>query len=247
MNNTKAPLLLAIYGDSLSLPRSFDGVYCDQVYCELLRKEGAEFKDFSNMVVFNRSHGGICIKGLFEQFSQDLSYISKDKNKILIIQCGIVDCAPRPIPSVLRMLVGKMPVRVRVKIAQFLHKNRSRIQNIIYFRLTNPKNFRRILKKWLLVAGTMFKRIYVVNIFPTTQNIAEHSPGFCESIQIYNQIIFEEVHKAEMKNIVLLDVFKKISILEKPIEHFVSEKDGHHLTPNGHELIKRLILEKYEE
>ncbi len=244
MNNKKPHLLVAVYGDSLSMPRSFDGIGCDQLYCELLRHEGKAFGEMFNVVVFNRSQGAVRIKELFDRFTHDLTYIAEDQNKVLIIQCGIVDCAPRPVPFFIKNLIGKMPVRVRVRIIDFLHRNRCKIQKVFRFRATSAQEFRRVLKSWLTVAGPIFKNIYVVNIFPTTNEVAEHSPGFRESIVLYNQIIAEEIHKCEIKHVTLIDVCKEIALSAIPIVRFVSQKDGHHLTADGHELIKQLILGK---
>lgn len=232
---------MAIYGDSLSMPRSFDGVCCDQIYAELLRNDPTVFGENFHGVVFNRSQGGGRIKELYESFRRDLSYISDDKDKILIIQSGIVDCAPRPIPLGLRKVIGKLPVRIRSKIGEFLHQNRCWLQKIFRFRFTSKTQFRRVLKQWLATAGPMFKKIYVINIFPTTKEIDRHSPGLCESIEMFNKIIREQVERSGVKNAVLIDVFGSIAFSKEPVERFVSPKDGHHLTCDGHKLVKRLV------
>lgn len=223
------------------MPRSFDGVCCDQIYAQLLCEDSIAFDGNFQGVVFNRSQGGARIKELYQNFSRDLSYIADEKDKILIIQSGIVDCAPRPIPLGLRKLIGKLPVRIRSKISEFLHQNRSWLQRIFRFRFTSAVQFRQVLKKWLAVAGPMFKKIYVVNIFPTTKETDQHSPGLCESIEMFNKILLEEVERSGVKHAVLVDVFKYIAISKEPVERFVSSRDGHHLTCDGHKLIKRLI------
>lgn len=242
MSDQKQTLLLTIYGDSLGMPRSFAGVACHQTYAELLRQAGKSFGENSEVVVFNRSQGGARINDLFGRFTQDLTYISDDKNKILIIQCGIVDCAPRPLPWSLRRLIGMLPTKLRGNIIGFLHEHRAAIQKFVSFRFTAPEQFQKVLGRWLLAAKD-FKKIYIINIFPTTQAVGRHSPGLEESIKIFNRIIDQTVKNSGLDHCVLIDVFGAAEKTGNPGINFVAE-DGHHLTAKGHELIKSLILEK---
>ena len=102
-------VVLLVYGDSLSLPHAPDGISCFDTYPELLRGMLESANTALRVAVLNRSRGGAPIGALFEQFVDDSTYIGPETGRILVIQCGIVDCAPRPISFDWR---GCSPARV---------------------------------------------------------------------------------------------------------------------------------------
>src|ERR1041384_6685325 len=88
--------VIRVYGDSLALPRAANNIRCDQTYPDRLRKFLATARS-SEVSFYNRAPGGAEIEALYKEFVSDSTYFGKTKG-ILIVQCGIVDCAPRPIP-----------------------------------------------------------------------------------------------------------------------------------------------------
>ncbi len=235
MTNTQERLAVLVYGDSISMPRSFDGIGCHQIYPEII-------KEFNGAMIFNRSQGGLGIKDIYSQFQRDSAYFDGHRNKILIIQTGIVDCAPRPIPFWLKRCISKLPGMMRKPIVGFLHANRPQIQKFVRWRLTSPAIFEKIFAQWLNDGLQTFKRIYIINIFPATKEISLHSPGLAESIKEYNKIIKQQVIYKNHPSVILINAYEALNKNEEDVGKWVSSKDGHHLTLEGHRWIAEQII-----
>ncbi len=231
-----------VYGDSLSLPRASENIRFYQTYPELIRQWYLKRRPESGVYVYNRSRGGAAIESLYRQFQMDCTYFGSFGEKVMILQCGIVDCAPRTIPMWMRDHLSKVPASHRAPIVNFLHSNRSKILNMgLMWRATPPNRFKEIYKKLLSEAVNEFSRVYVFNVLPTTAKIEKHSPGLSSSISRYNEIISEAVNSVGTGKLHLFDVHK--FVIENGDEEgvFVSIKDGHHLTLEGHELLSEMV------
>src|SRR5262249_18582347 len=144
--------------------------------------------------LYNRSRGGASIARLIEDYQMDAAYFGQQSNDFLIIQCGVVDCAPRPLPTTLRALVSRLPKHLRSKVIRFLHDNRAFfVSKGPTWRVARPSSFMKAYQYWLERAVKECDRIYCVNIAPTTDEIESRSPGFSESIELYNRLIEEAV------------------------------------------------------
>ncbi|MGH8616789.1 MAG: hypothetical protein ACREUW_03795 [Burkholderiales bacterium] len=243
MRDTPAcELLLRVYGDSLSLPRANDGVGHRQTYAEVLAEDIRVRFPAIALSLYNRSGGGLTIDALHERYLHDCSYFGTPAHQVLIIQCGIVDCAPRPIPTFLRAIIGKLPGRVRAPITGFLHRARPQLLGAGFsWRLTTPYRFTKVLVRWLAHATGTSTRVYVVNIAPAGPGIATHSPGLAASIDAYNALIAQAVATA-VGSAVLVDVHAAITSAAD-VAMYVSASDGHHITREGNRLYANLILE----
>jgi hypothetical protein len=104
----KRRVLIRMYGDSLSMPRIRAGIPYTHSYGELFRSRLEEFLPGIRVDLYNRSVGGASIARLKETFEIDDTYFGPGED-ILIIQAGIVDCAPRSISGRARRLVGRCP------------------------------------------------------------------------------------------------------------------------------------------
>lgn len=238
----KRSLLIRVYGDSLSLPRATDRIGCGDTYPELLRDSIERKKPDSRVVVFNRSRGGASISELHRQFIDDSAYFPKDDSGILVIQCGIVDCAPRPVPPSVRGRIGRLPLPLRWIVAKFLHYLRPYFLRAgIGWTITPVDRFEWILMKWLQKAQTICERIYVINIVPTVPEIEAHSPGLSKSIDDYNAVIKRVVEKIKPETVALVDVHKAIVEQNDGLVRFINALDGHHITRSAHHLYAELL------
>jgi hypothetical protein len=236
-------LLVRVYGDSLSLPRASGGIGHRQTYAEMLVENiRAQYPSIA-LSCYNRSGGGMTIASLHERYLHDCSYFGTPQHQVLILQCGIVDCAPRPIPAFLRKLIGKLPGRVRAPITGLLHYARPWLLKAgLSWRLTSPRVFAAMLARWLAHAACQSERVYVVNIAPTIPSIAAHSPGFEQSIVAYNAHIAAAVAAAPSDTVVLIDVHEAIA-RRGNVATWISPSDGHHITGEGNLLYSELILQ----
>jgi hypothetical protein len=235
-------LLFRVYGDSLSLPRAPDCIGHRDTYPELVL-DGIRHRFPSlTLSLYNRSGGGMTIDALHERYLHDCSYFGDLARQVLLIQCGIVDCAPRPIPAVLRNLIGRLPGPIRAPITGFLHRARPHLLRAgLSWRLTAPSHFANVLTRWLAHAAGTFERVYVLTIAPTVPEIASHSPGLSDSIAMYNNLIREVSAAAAAGSVVLVDICSAISKAEA-VALYVNAADGHHITREGHALYSELIL-----
>ena len=239
MKNPEKQIVLKIYGDSLSLPRPFEGIEYGKEYGLLA---GMEIESILGRIVkvYNRSFGGATVDRLSRQFRDDRIYLGE--GGIVVIQCGVVDCAPRPLPSFMRRALGYFPEIVRKPIVKFLHDKRALILKAgLGTRLTSPSKFRKSLRTWIEEASSSHDMVLVINIAPTNQKTEDHSPGFSASINRYNEIIRGAVSSVGRANVRLVDVNKAISDEIDELDAFVNAGDGHHITAEGHILYGKAL------
>jgi acyl-CoA thioesterase-1 len=236
-------LLIRVYGDSLSLPRFSDGVRYRQTFPELLRLALAADPDGGMPDLYNRSKPAATAPQLLSEYERDSTYFGPEDDQILIVQCGVCDCAPRPVPRWLRPWIGRLPVVLRRTVIGFLHANRSRLLRAGFaWREVDPQLFRSAVRLMLEKAAGSARAVLVLNIAPTTAAMDAHSPGFARSIEEYNGILHAEVLALGCASVRLVDVHQAIVAERDGVTRYVNQVDGHHITPDGHLLYAHLLL-----
>ena len=237
--------LIRLYGDSVSLPRETEGVRYFDCYSELLACGLREAYPDAEVFLYNRSYSGPKITDTYETCRADTFFFGNDGNDIAILQCGIVDCAPRPVPPRIRSIVTRLPDALRNLIISFIHRNRaSMLRSGLIWRVTPPQTFTASLIETLKLMAHSFSRVYVINIAPTTAATEAHSPGLSQSIDQYNWLTREGIAAVGNPKIRLIDVHSAILSQAQPIEQYVSQIDGHHITVTAHQLYADLLLEQ---
>ncbi len=231
-------LLIRVYGDSLSLPRHSTGIEYHDTYPERLREE-IERCQAPRVSVYNRSLGGATISDLYAQYLRDSAYFGGKTEQWIIIQCGVVDCAPRPVSMPVRKLISRLPVPLKWLAIKLIHHSRPFLLRFgCSFRATSLPHFESIFSAWLKHAAEHCSRVFVVNIAPTVAEVEAHSPGFTSSIVEYNLAINRLVRNSSL--IALIDVFQAIS-RAGDVAACIDRSDGHHLTLAGHRLYATLV------
>jgi hypothetical protein len=240
---TRTHFAIHVYGDSLSLPRSADGVRYYETYPERLRDAIEREDPALRVALYNRSQGGGSIASLNAAYASDSAYFGQgDASRILVIQCGVVDCAPRPVPPHVRDAIARLPTVLRWAVVKALHYLRPYLLRAgIKWQLTPAERFHAMLVEWLAKAAPRFDRTYVVNIAPTTDPMQAHSPGLREGIDAFNALIADAVRAGAHPRVVLVDVHGAILASAHGVAGLVNPADGHHITTPGHELYARLI------
>lgn len=227
-------LLLRIYGDSLSLPRASVGIGYRDTYPELVLARCRSLN--TPVALYNRSDGGAAVTDLQARFVADSGYFGESADDVAIIQAGIVDCAPRPIPYWLRQQISKLPGHARAPIIRVLHHNRARfIRAGRTWRRTTPTVFGRTMRTWVHDAAQRCAHVYVINIMPTFDAIERHSPGFNKSVSLYNGLIADAV-AGSGAHVTLVDVHAHTLAAPDGLDRWVHPGDGHHLTVAGHQM-----------
>ncbi len=226
--------VLRIYGDSISLPRVHQGLPLLETYPELLLRHCRATHPNSSLV--NRAEAGKTIVDHAIHCRDDNDWFGIGANDILVIQCGVVDCAPRPLPPRLRRRLERKPAWIRKPIISFLHRNRPLLLRLGFsFQKVGPIVFQNQLREWLKKSGNNFNRVAVLTIPPVTDKAEAHSPGWRANIDLYNNLIRETV--ATFPNVRLVDVFADLSGNRSNLDQFIDPEDGHHLQSAGHRLV----------
>jgi hypothetical protein len=191
--------------DSVSLPRrhSKGEVLWEEIYfCKLQQRfPGIEF-----VLV---GMGGATIT----QLQLALNYYTLVKPDLVILQSGIVDCAPRALGQLEQQLIIKLKMfRLVRPFTTFLRKHR----NIAY---TSP----RLFEETLLKIKNIFsgKPLVGIGILPGSKEYDAKVPGVSRRIDAYNKIIQKHTIYIDNSNF--------------PPEGIIN--DFHHMSSTGHEVI----------
>jgi len=195
--------------DSLSLPREggLEKVNYEDTFPFLLKKK---FKE-DNCIFLGI--GGATITDLHRQ----ATYYSGLKPDLVFLQCGIVDCAPRPFRRIETRIINKLKIRFLFDpIKNILVKYRN-------YKFTSLHKF-NILTNEL---NNIFKhsKVYSIGILPSSEEYERKLPGITKAINNYNSIL--------ESNLLYIDV------LDFPRDGFLS--DFHHLNKIGHDYIYKKI------
>lgn len=191
--------------DSLSLPRESEeeNVSYEDTYIHKLRLRFPEY------TIADSAIGGATIKDLYKQ----VFYYKSFKPDIVILQSGIVDCAPRAYRSFGKKVLVKLGLISKLKgLTRFLRKYRG-------YTLTKPTKFKFYLTKISLD----FKdaKLYSLGILEAADAYEKKVPNIQRNVKRYNEIL-----KSNSTFIDNSDV---------PFDAIMN--DYHHLNAKGHQLI----------
>lgn len=202
---------ILVFSDSLSLPRQSPEVCLHfETWPELLRAQGHE--------VCLCAQGGATVRDLTKQifYFQDSAYFDA-----VIVQCGIVDSAPRFARRWEVKVLQRMGAIGR-KFMTFL--NTSRVRKFRKITYTSPLVFQQSLLKWL---NSFACPVLFVEILPVSTAYEQQLPGVLNNVEKFNALLREHDH---------------ISMRDMPDHCTMS--DHHHLNKEGHAYLAARILEK---
>jgi hypothetical protein len=207
---------IVLFTDSLAMPREEpEKTYFEDTYPYQLRKD---------VEVFQFSKGG----GIMNEFVEQTYYYNQYKPDIIILQLGIVDCAPRAFTKFEEAVFQSN--RAFRFIRRILSKSKisKKIRNSRRVSWTSEKNYEQGCRFFI----NKFKevKVYALSIVPTTEEYEKQVPGITKKVERYNSILKE--------------VFQEnfIDISGIPLEGIMS--DHHHLTKVGHQYVYGRILSK---
>lgn len=207
---------LLVFTDSLSLPRNTPEICTfDQTWPQILRENNHE--------VCSVSIGGATIQELKKQlfyFKSESTYFDA-----VIIQSGIVDCAPRFVKKWELKVLQNIPF-VGSLVLKTL--NSTVIRNVRNIAYTSPFDFAKNLNNF---AESFTCPVLFLEIVPVHPSYEIKLPGIGNRVNTYNALIQNQ------KNY--------ISLQKLPVEGIMS--DFHHLNAIGHKFIADKIQEKIKE
>jgi lysophospholipase L1-like esterase len=195
-----------ILGDSLTLPRHKpEPCAYDDTWPVLLKK---------NFLVHHVALGGGTIKEIARQLPYHIAY----EPDVVIIQSGIVDCAPRALGK-LELEVMQQTWFTRKFILPFFKSNNTRLRRIRNKVYSTPSEYASHLgeiKRTL--PGAL---VYALTILPTNQDYEAKVPGIGKRVVQYNSIL----QKQFGANLISLNDIGAQNIMS---DHIHLNRGGHH-------------------
>jgi len=233
--------LILVYGDSLCLPRVIDDVALKNTFPELLADYFAE-RGFKPRI-FCRGEGYRTVVDHWARFQTDAKYfIAPGPDDLLVIQAGMVDCAPRPMTEKWRLRLEKTRGFIRNPIIRFIRNNRPLLLKLGFeFYKADTAVFKKNIEEWLVQAAKVYSRIAVVAIPPIRQGAEDNSPGWQKSIERYNEILAAAAAR-HPGTVFFVPLHEVLSCNREKFDECLSARDGYHLAKKGHQLIRDLIV-----
>ena len=198
-----------ILSDSMSLPRDRECA-ARECYPELVKQA------FDELEVIVLAIGKATLPDLYEQYRRYYQHFDAD---VLVLHCGIVDCAPRALTRLEQSLVGSIPI-----LRSFVRRHRlllRRCRNISYTKLSV---FRSVFHKFRQIRDVP---VIAIAIAPPTSNYAAKVPGIRLAVPRYNEVL----HDADF--FICLDDFTATHI----------GSDDYHFNSKGHSLVAKKLID----
>jgi hypothetical protein len=207
-----------ILGDSLPLPR-YKPELClyNDTWPALIQKD---YK--VHMVAI----GGGTIKDLYRQMEYHMPF----QPDYVILQCGIVDCAPRALGKLELEVMQSLWMTKRLVLPLVKRQNRI-LREVRKKTYTPPKQFESFLGK--IKKSLADIPVFSIGILPTCSEYERIVPGVTKRVEQYNDI--------------LLRFFNKNFISTAEIDRNGIMSDFIHLNGEGHQFISNKILSKLRE
>ena len=221
---------LLILGDSLSFPRPQKGQPLAATWPALL-KAGR-----SDLDIWLRATPRSCILDVLKEFCFFTD--SLPEFEVIIVQTGIVDCAPRPYPRWIYKLIETflgMPALRRIE--RFAHQNLLWLYNRPW---VGAQQFRQSIGQIVRTVhrGNPCTPVLFIPIASPSRTIVQNLPGIDRAAADYNEILRTELARlGPTYSCECLAPFTGVDPLQVTIE------DGHHLSVTGHRLIADAIRE----
>lgn len=200
---------ILIITDSLAFPRSEPQLVCyEQTWVALLKRACPQAD------IIHHGRGGATLRELCAHSQYFFRTVSPD---LVIMQSGIVDCAPRAMSQIERMVVSRLP-RFFGRIIQNNATSLRRIRKIQYGPAEQFDHYVETIE-------TAFRKVLWLGVAPVHRDWESSVPGITQAIQCHNEIL-------QKRSFLSLSDLSEVDIME----------DHHHLTVKGHAKVAKRLL-----
>lgn len=207
---TTTPTVL-ILTDSLAFPRSApEVVHYEDTWVALLKRK------FPQVDFVHCGRGGATIDDLFKHSAY---YHKTARPALVLMQCGVVDCAPRALTFMEQQLLQRLPVLGPI-ISKIVRKNASQIRRWRKMSYTSLANY----EAWVEVYEKLFANVYWIEILPADANYESRVHGISKAITSYNEVLRQR---------------RCVSTTDFTSNYIMS--DLHHLNSEGHKLLAQRL------
>jgi acyl-CoA thioesterase I len=231
---------IVVLGDSMPMPRveGIDCVWWEQTWPYLLQ-EHLISHGFNDEVINCSSRSRTVDSLCGEDFNEHIIFKRPD---VLILELGVVDCAPRIFSKKEKKILNSYPIpgRLRDWIIKWRTAHRKEIirRNPLKKIYTPPNRFVKYLYdfsgKLSLVKNEA--RLIVLPIIADYASMEIKSPGYTKNAIMYNKILHDWSHNIGATFI------DEITFLHRNGEESIFGSDGYHLNITGHSIIAESIF-----
>lgn len=220
-------VVLGLLTDSLGLPRATPSlVHPKQTWPSLLRgdvKDGVSVDDVVHIGI-----GGATV----HQLSSQLAYALASAPDALVVQCGIVDCAPRALRRWERDALARVPGGKRV--AKLVEQNARALRRLRDVAFTPPAAFSTAVRAMRDKAKPA--RLLWVGIAPASAEYERAVPGITARVRSYNGLL-QAALGADYVDVDGLGAVDDGGLCA----------DHHHLTVGGHAFVAERVRARLRE
>lgn len=216
---------IVIIGDSLALPRPWDGLVFEDTYPFLLSQTG------ERRTVINISRRANTSTYQATEIAL-LDSVDSFKPDIAVLHLGIVDCAPRLFSRFQQRVLERIPMSVSKKIIRFFSLRRTWFTRHFPKVYVRPNEFKKSIGRILERIRQHHCSMIVIGICTAPESLSKRSIGINANIRKYNQMLKES---AKLFGACFVDV----SGVLNPQEDLLS--DGIHLNQRGSRKLFELL------
>lgn len=222
--------IVLVIGDSLACPRPWEGVGLRETYAYRLQEKLRSEYYVVNWAAGDNSSNRAASESFLRNFvrASDASYC--------IVQLGIVDCAPRLMSTMERVVIGitnRLPGMKAVNAAYIKFKARHRYKLTRWFPKTQVTldqyriNMERLVDE--LLSLPEMKKVLLINTANAGHFLAEKSFGIDRNIRLFNEALLA-IANEKPERVVIVDLYERTK--EHP--EWITSSDGHHILPTAH-------------
>ena len=160
-----------LLSDSMALPRE---EFSSDFPCYL----GILERKFKCVEFYSLSLGKATLPDLVNQYDRYYQYFNPD---IVIIHCGIVDCAPRALKKWEQHLLGGFPL-----LGKKVHKYREQLRRFRNISYTSQTQFKYLLD---YLQSKLGNNLVAISIAPPTAGYQKKIEGIIERVDAYNTLL----------------------------------------------------------
>lgn len=194
--------------DSIALPRKYDKgiVYWEETYIAKIKLAYPHYE------VVNVSIGGASIIDLRNQ----LNYYKILQPEIVLLQCGIVDAAPRAFGRIEMDIIKKMKLfRLTKPFVGLLRK----------YRAHHYASLRQFEFNLLALKETLHpKHFFALEILPSCEAYEQILPGITQSIAAYNKVLHKHTTTIVLQDIPRAGILRDYHHINAVGQHYIFEQ-----------------------
>lgn len=199
--------------DSLAFPRSEPEVVTyDQTWVALLKRR------FPQIDFVHCGRGGATIEELFKHSAY---YHGTIKPALVLVQSGIVDCAPRALSVIEQQVLQRLPI-VGSMILALVRKNAARLRRWRRMSYTSLASY----EAWVQTYERLFDNVHWIGILPVDAEYESRVQGIAAAVDRYNSVL-------RRRHYISTNDFSSRDVMS----------DHHHLNADGHRRLADRLAE----